>query len=964
MGYRLIRHCFFFIAPDNTSLATTQYMASKIDSWLLTRGFESYRNSLKSAGSKSKFGMYLKQNAIHDVDNHVYSPRGTPPTGKKPQRNNIGWEVGDLADIRDNHNNWLLRTPSGSYVLEPNPTGKMVYTDIANSDYRAFVRNRVNAYMWNAGWDYLFFDNMNINFTAATGDPVTTQQYGDGASDKWHNANLSYLQFIRDQVTGPRGAMLGGNLQGENFPRWAQVAAKLEVVMIEFFSMWKDGGQKSVSSWLRDLQKVEYCEANNKEAWCVIPINAASAYNGDATQIRKMMFGIASYLLVVGTKACLRAGGPPYSKYYHHSQFQQLQELGIPKGRYYQASSNTWRRDFTNGYVTVNPSTFSSSIVYTQSVHPSVTLPPIIVPPYNQMSTAGENVSMQLNYKDPQGLAVSFSATQLPAGLGINSSGRVTGLIVTNNPPQIKHSTTITARNSAGASVDVKLAWDVKPGNLEARINCGGPEVYPLDATNATNWQRDETAKPHATLSVNGSSGTSNSTLPMLHRDVPSWVPDEALRTCRWDSGSPYMTYNIPVSAGRKYVLLGFDEIEKTGAGQRIFDVLINGTVVLRDFDVFAQAGGRHIGITRGFMVNPSGGRITVSLNVKRAAARISTIEVWNAPVGGVVVTPVPTNTPVPPVGTLAAPTATPIPPVNTQVPPTPVPTQGGGTGQRVTSFTLINATTDRDIRTINNGDTIDLAQLGTTRINIRANTSPATVGSVVFRLDGNARYKVENGAPYAIGSNNGSDYNAWNYTMGAHTVTATPYSSSSGSGTAGSALTVNFTIVNGGGSSEPAPTATTSSSGQRVTSFTLINADTNKDIRTLTNGEVVNLAQIGTTRINIRANTSPATVGSVVFALNSNSRYKVENGAPYAIGSNSGSDYHAWNYPTGSLTLKATPYQWSNGGGTAGTPLTVNFSIVNGTSSNPEGDAIVQAPSGLTRRDLFRNLFSLDDTI
>jgi hypothetical protein len=793
MGYRLIRHCFFFIPPDNTNLATTQYMASKIDSWLLTRNFESYRQGLKSAGSKSKFGMYLKENAIHDIDNHVYSPRGTKPTGAQPQRNNIGWTIGDLADIRDNHNNWLVRKTNGDYVQEANPRGKMVYTDVGNAEYRAFVRDRVNGYLWSAGWDYLFFDNMNINFNAAGGEPIATQQYGAGDSDKWLTTNANYLQYVRDNITGPRGAWLGGNLQGENFPRWVQLAAKFEVVMIEFFSMWRDGAQKSVSSWLRDLQKVEYCESNNKEAWCVIPINAANAYNGSASEIKKMMFGVASYLLVMGTKACLRAGGPPYSKYYHHSQFTQLQELGVPKGRYYQESTNTWRRDFTNGFVTVNPSTFSYNISYTQSTHPTVTLPPIVVPPANQMHTVGESVSMQLNYKDPQGLAVSFTANQLPAGLGINASGRVSGSIAPTDGTKIKNSTTITARNSAGAAVDVKLFWDVKPGKLEARINCGGAEVYPLDTSNAGNWQRDDNGRPHPTLSVNGSSGTSNSTLPALHKDVPSWVPDEALRTCRWDSNAPYMSYSIPVSEGRKYVLLGFDEIEKGGAGQRRFDVLINGTTVLRDFDVFAEAGGKHIGITRGFMVNPSGGKITVAFVNKKAAARISVIEVWNAP-SGVVPPPVlPTNTPVPPVVPTTVP-PTGVPP--TPVPPTPVPTQSSG--QSVTSFTLVNANTDRDIRTIANGETINLAQIGTTKINIRANTNPGSVGSLIFSLNGNARYKIENSGPYTVGNNNGADYAAWSYPTGNISLTATPYTGKDGTGTAGVPLTINFSIVTG----------------------------------------------------------------------------------------------------------------------------------------------------------------------
>src|SRR5690606_7448573 len=147
-----------------------------------------------------------------------------------------------------------------------------------------------------------------------------------------------------------------------------------------------------------------------------------------------------------------------------HSQFEKLKELGVPKGRYYQESSSTWRRDFTNGYVTVNPSAFSSNIVYHQSTHPSVTLPPIIAPPANQMHTVGDNVSMQLNYKDPQGLAVSFSASGLPPGLSINSSGRVRGRISGSDTPKLKNAVRITARNSANAAVEIPLAWDVKPG--------------------------------------------------------------------------------------------------------------------------------------------------------------------------------------------------------------------------------------------------------------------------------------------------------------------------------------------------------------------------------------------------------------------------------------------------------------------------------------------------------------------
>src|SRR3989338_6957156 len=83
----------------------------------------------------------------------------------------------------------------------------------------------------------------------------------------------------------------------------------------------------------------------------------------------------------------------------------------------------------------------------------------------------------------------------------------------------------------------------------------------------------------------------------------------------------------------------------------------------------------------------------------------------------------------------------------------------------------------------------------------------------------------------------------------------------------------------------------------QSIASFTLINADTNLDIGTLNDGDTVNFAAIGTDHLNIRANTSPAVVGSVKFGFDANSNYRTENGAPYALAGNSNNplDYYAW---------------------------------------------------------------------
>ncbi len=144
----------------------------------------------------------------------------------------------------------------------------------------------------------------------------------------------------------------------------------------------------------------------------------------------------------------------------------------------------------------------------------------------------------------------------------------------------------------------------------------------------------------------------------------------------------------------------------------------------------------------------------------------------------------------------------------STPVPTTPPTTQPTPTGQSVQSLTLINADTDQPMAGYDplvNGVTLNLATLPTRNLNIRANTNPATVGSVKFVLDG-ATYQIESSAPYALAGNNGNDYNPWTPSVGSHTLQVIPYSASGATGTQGTALTISFSVVDGG---TPVPTAT-----------------------------------------------------------------------------------------------------------------------------------------------------------
>jgi uncharacterized repeat protein (TIGR03803 family) len=237
----------------------------------------------------------------------------------------------------------------------------------------------------------------------------------------------------------------------------------------------------------------------------------------------------------------------------------------------------------------------------------------------------------------------------------------------------------------------------------------------------------------------------------------------------------------------------------------------------------------------------------------------------------------------------------------------------------RVASFTLVNADTDEDILTLPDGESVYLSDLPTLNLNIRANTYPRNVGSVVFHLNGQQR-AVENHPPYAIGGDhypqNPNDYKAFQLPLGNITLMATPYSAPGGQGTAGTPLTVNFGV-----------------DGFSVRGFTLINVDTDEPIRELREGDMIDYGQIGTRNINIRANTFPQKVGSVEFLLNGQRR-AVENLPPYAIGGDHYPDttnYKAFPLAAGEYQLEAIPYSAQQRRGMAGWSRQISFMVLEG---------------------------------
>ena len=108
--------------------------------------------------------------------------------------------------------------------------------------------------------------------------------------------------------------------------------------------------------------------------------------------------------------------------------------------------------------------------------------------------------------------------------------------------------------------------------------------------------------------------------------------------------------------------------------------------------------------------------------------------------------------------------------------------------GQEVIGFTLINASTDKEIRPLRDGDTINFRTEGV-QLNIRADVL-GDVGGVRFDLNNGQWTKSETASPYSIGGDRRGNYGAWTPPAGKYRLTAAPFNN----GSAKAAIT--FTVV------------------------------------------------------------------------------------------------------------------------------------------------------------------------
>ncbi len=149
-------------------------------------------------------------------------------------------------------------------------------------------------------------------------------------------------------------------------------------------------------------------------------------------------------------------------------------------------------------------------------------------------------------------------------------------------------------RGSAIALAVVSLGWPAVSSAQTVRIRCGAVGSY--TASDGTIWQGDQ-------YSTGGQ---------LVYTGYPvSNTTDTTLYRYARQGYYGDFSYNIPVANGAYQLTLKFAEIQYGSPGQRVFNVAVNGTQVLTNFDIVAQTG-YWTAIDKQFPVTVSSGSVQI----------------------------------------------------------------------------------------------------------------------------------------------------------------------------------------------------------------------------------------------------------------------------------------------------------------------------------------------------------------
>ena len=337
MPNQTINIAHFFKPPQNMDAATA---ANHFDTIVLTNGDNVYLNQLAATGFGSTVPQYFRADGIQDPGSCTDSPLN----------NQVAYRTGDFCNISQNHPDWFLLDSDGRRITVTSG-GEYYRLDQSNPGWREFFLSRVMESQNQHGWSGLFLDNVEGSLSKFFGPrPV---RYPTDVS--YQAAIEGFLNYLHVNYSQRHERPIIGNIVARDDEEvWFNYLQYLDGAMTERFAVdWRETSYLTPNQWNEDMVQMERTQANGNSVILVAP--------GNQWDVNRQRFAFASYLLISNGRAAFRySNADSYRQAWLYDNYRI--NLGNPLGPRY-LSGTAWRRDFTNGYVVVDPTNLLANIV-------------------------------------------------------------------------------------------------------------------------------------------------------------------------------------------------------------------------------------------------------------------------------------------------------------------------------------------------------------------------------------------------------------------------------------------------------------------------------------------------------------------------------------------------------------------------------------------------------------------------
>jgi len=321
-----------------------------------------FRNKLRAAGYQGPILDYVAMEAVEGPG--PYSDSSAPcDAGYQAYDNQLAFNRGDFCTYIHPHESWFLHNSQGERLVDDYfHSGRITYLmNPGDPGWRAFAWSRLKYIKDTWAYDGIWLDNVDLDLSRAlsgvTNSDGGVKEYG--TQEQWQQAVEGWLAGLRAAV-------------GDNYPVWANlVGGGLGATSWDPYAPYLDGAmdESFAVNWIDKWRTPEQWQGQEQRAqrWLNMGKGLVMVGQGPRDDTNRLDFTLASYMLVANDTAYFRYTrfDTYYEQLWLYPEYDTARALGTPLGTCQATAPGVWRRNFTHGYVEVDPNRHTGKLVIT-----------------------------------------------------------------------------------------------------------------------------------------------------------------------------------------------------------------------------------------------------------------------------------------------------------------------------------------------------------------------------------------------------------------------------------------------------------------------------------------------------------------------------------------------------------------------------------------------------------------------